>query len=108
MAVVILLDDKNQAYFPKFIVTFGFIQAFGTVLLLPLDISNSDGSMCTFTTDFCDVPFDMELFWTIMFWANLVMLTIVIPFTMFYYEADEFDFSGKFRVCFQFFGVAEV
>lgn len=87
-------DDKNQAYFPKFIVTFGFIQAFGTVLLLPLDISNSDGSMCSFTTDFCDVPFDMELFWTIMFWANLVMLTIVIPFTMFYYEADDFDFSA--------------
>jgi len=36
-------DDHNDAYFPKFVVIFGFVLAGATVLLLPLDVANNEG-----------------------------------------------------------------
>jgi LMBR1 domain-containing protein 1 len=36
-------DDKNDAYFPKAVVIFGFILASMTVLMLPLDVANNEG-----------------------------------------------------------------
>jgi len=36
-------DDKNDAYFPKLVVLFGFVLAGATVLLLPLDVANNEG-----------------------------------------------------------------
>ena len=36
-------DDHNDAYFPKFVVGFGFGVAGATVLLLPLDVANREG-----------------------------------------------------------------
>lgn len=36
-------DDKNDAYFPKFIVIVGIMLAGFTALLLPLDVANNDG-----------------------------------------------------------------
>ena len=36
-------DDKNDAYFPKFIVIVGIMLAGFTAFLLPLDVANNDG-----------------------------------------------------------------
>ena len=36
-------DDKNDAYFPKAVVIFGFVVAGATTLLLPLDVANNEG-----------------------------------------------------------------
>ena len=36
-------DDHNDAYFPKFVIIFGFVLAGATVLLLPLDVANREG-----------------------------------------------------------------
>ena len=36
-------DDKNEAYFPKFIVIVGIMMAGFTAFLLPLDVANNDG-----------------------------------------------------------------
>lgn len=36
-------DDKNDAYFPKVVVLFGFVLAGATTLLLPLDVANNEG-----------------------------------------------------------------
>jgi LMBR1 domain-containing protein 1 len=48
VAVYILInyqhpDDKNEAYFPKFVVVVGIMLAGFTALLLPLDVANNDG-----------------------------------------------------------------
>lgn len=37
------VDDKNDAYFPKFIVIIGMLLTGATALLLPLDVANNDG-----------------------------------------------------------------
>ena len=97
MGVASLLDDKNDAYFPKFVVLFGFILAFGSVMLLPLDVANdSQDALCVFDGT-CGKNLDMEFFWTVVFWAILAMIAVVIPTTMFYYEADDFNMSSKFE-----------
>jgi LMBR1 domain-containing protein 1 len=36
-------DDKNEAYFPKFIVIVGIVLTGATALLLPLDVANNAG-----------------------------------------------------------------
>jgi LMBR1 domain-containing protein 1 len=48
VAVYILInyqhpDDKNEAYFPKFVVVVGIMLAGFTAFLLPLDVANNDG-----------------------------------------------------------------
>ena len=44
-------DDKNDAYFPKLVVLFGFVLAGATVLLLPLDVANNEGFAGAFVTE---------------------------------------------------------
>jgi D-alanyl-lipoteichoic acid acyltransferase DltB (MBOAT superfamily) len=41
-------DDKNDAYFPKAVVVFGFVLAGVTVLMLPLDVANNEGYAGTY------------------------------------------------------------
>ena len=36
-------DDRNEAYFPKFVVIGGIMLAGATALLLPLDVANNEG-----------------------------------------------------------------
>jgi len=83
-------DDKNDAYFPKFVVVFGIVLAGGTIMLLPLDVSNNEGyTGCTgYDTKLCG-GLDMVLFWNIMYGLILATLVVLIPFSIFYYEADD-------------------
>mmetsp|Transcript_29874 Transcript_29874/g.43855 ORF Transcript_29874/g.43855 Transcript_29874/m.43855 type:complete len:536 (-) Transcript_29874:134-1741(-) len=88
-------DDKNDAYLPKIVVLFGFVLAFGTVLLLPLDVANGEGFVgCIGWDDIGCGGLDMALFWEIVFWTITVTLFFVIPFTSFYYETDDFLLSS--------------
>jgi len=82
--------DKNEALFPKFLVLIGFTLAQVTVLLLPLDVANKEGyAGCDgFDTEVCG-GLNMELIWEIVYVAILVYVVVLIPFAIFYYEADE-------------------
>jgi LMBR1 domain-containing protein 1 len=83
-------DDKNEAYLPKAVVVFGFCLAGITVLMLPLDVANNEGyAGCEgYDTKLCG-GLNMTLMWTIVFWMIPAWVFILIPWTTFYYEADD-------------------
>lgn len=83
-------DDKNDAYFPKLVVVLGFVLAGATVLLFPLDVANNEGyAGCQgYDTALCG-GLNMELLWSIVFWAIPIFCFVLIPFMTFYYEADD-------------------
>ena len=70
-------EDDNTAYAPKIVVVFGLTLTALIIMMLPLDVANrsSNGG----------IP--MSLLWLIMYITMAVMIVIVVPFTMFYYEA---------------------
>ncbi|KAL1508346.1 hypothetical protein AB1Y20_004456 [Prymnesium parvum] len=72
-------EDRNVAYFPKVIVVLGLTLVCLTVLMLPLDVANrqSDGG------------FDMEALWNAVYIAQGLFAIILIPSTLFYYEAED-------------------
>eukprot|EP00934_Nitzschia_sp_Nitz4_P001707 Nitzschia sp. Nitz4//scaffold19_size178191//72545//74285//NITZ4_001973-RA/size178191-processed-gene-0.286-mRNA-1//-1//CDS//3329540667//1707//frame0 len=83
-------DDHNEAYLPKGVVIGGIMLSGATALLLPLDVANNEGyAGCDgYDTSFCG-GFNMELFWNIFFWLIPCWVFILIPFSTFYYEADD-------------------
>lgn len=49
------------------------------MLLLPLDVNNfRDGTNV-----------DMKIFWYIIYMTSLVLIVIILPLALFYYESDE-------------------
>ena len=67
-------------------------------MLLPLDVANSsEYALCVFD-DSCGTKLDMELFWNVVFYAIFAMIAVIIPMTMFYYEADDFNMASKYKV----------
>ena len=94
-------DDKNEAIFPKILVLIGFTLAQASVLLLPLDVANREGyTGCDgYDTALCG-GLNMTLVWEIFFIIILVYVVLLIPFTIFFYEADDgFGNIGKSRFC---------
>uniref|UniRef100_A0A7S2YMM4 LMBR1-like membrane protein n=2 Tax=Entomoneis paludosa TaxID=265537 RepID=A0A7S2YMM4_9STRA len=83
-------DDHNDAYIPKFVVIIGFCLAGWTVLLFPLDVANNEGyAGCDgYDTKFCG-GLNMEAMWTAIFWMIPIWIFVMIPFSTFYYEADD-------------------
>eukprot|EP00531_Pseudo-nitzschia_arenysensis_P002168 CAMPEP_0116126996 /NCGR_PEP_ID=MMETSP0329-20121206/6615_1 /TAXON_ID=697910 /ORGANISM="Pseudo-nitzschia arenysensis, Strain B593" /LENGTH=551 /DNA_ID=CAMNT_0003621087 /DNA_START=22 /DNA_END=1677 /DNA_ORIENTATION=+ len=83
-------DDRNDAYFPKLVVIIGIILAGATCLLLPLDVANNEGyAGCDgYNTKLCG-GLNMTLFWDIFFWLIPVWVFLMIPFSSFFYEADD-------------------
>lgn len=83
-------DDKNDAYAPKLVVLCGFVLSGATVLLLPLDVANNEGyaGCAGFDTALCG-GLNMTLFWEIIYWLIPVWVFVLIPFSTFYYEADD-------------------
>ncbi|KAG7341119.1 LMBR1-like membrane protein [Nitzschia inconspicua] len=83
-------DDHNEAYFPKGVVIFGIMLAGATALLLPLDVANNEGyAGCDgYNTRLCG-GLNMQLFWDIFFWLIPIWVFLMIPFSSFYYEADD-------------------
>mmetsp|Transcript_19164 Transcript_19164/g.41636 ORF Transcript_19164/g.41636 Transcript_19164/m.41636 type:complete len:554 (-) Transcript_19164:398-2059(-) len=83
-------DDRNEAYFPKIVVIIGIMLAGATCLLLPLDVANNEGyAGCSgYNTKLCG-GLNMTLFWDIFFWLIPLWVFLMIPFSTFYYEADD-------------------
>jgi len=86
-------EDKNQAWFPKIVVIFGMTIAIYTVLMFPLDVTNSQVCSTTLPLVDCSTTFPMDLLWQIVYIANIVTVFVLVPFAFFYYEGDS-EWSG--------------
>jgi LMBR1 domain-containing protein 1 len=90
-------EDKNTAIFPKVVVVstkkfffnqlkfifqiFSFTTICVSILMLPLDVGNSR----------TNGGFPMQTLWYIVLITLAVLAVIVIPFSIFYYEAEDPD-----------------
>ncbi|MEW5318705.1 MAG: hypothetical protein WDW38_009903 [Sanguina aurantia] len=85
-------EDRNQAWFPKFVVVIGLSLAILSVLLFPLDVANTDACAQSVSPSSCKYTLPMKQLWWSVFIGNLVLVWAIIPFTLFFYEADS-DFT---------------
>jgi len=68
------------------------------VLLLPLDVGNRGGLVgCGFWNDGCG-GLDMDLVWQMVYVIIAGLVVVVLPYTIFYYEADDRDSKQKERL----------
>ena len=81
-------EDKNQAWFPKIIVILGMSIAIWTVLLFPLDVANVQSCDLSIPWSSCDTTFPMNDLWYAAYIGNMVVTFVLVPFALFYYEAD--------------------
>lgn len=81
-------EDRNQAWFPKFIVIFGLSLAIISVLLFPMDVANTSACQQSVSPSSCKYTLPMKQLWWSVFIANLALVWGIIPFTVFFYEAD--------------------
>ena len=77
-----------QAWFPKGIVVLGITLAIWTVLLFPLDTANRNACSSDVPASYCIFTIPATQLWYSCFIANAILTFVVIPFAMFYYEAD--------------------
>ncbi|KAJ7517870.1 hypothetical protein O6H91_21G043800 [Diphasiastrum complanatum] len=82
-------DDHNQAYFPKFIVILGLSVAQLSILMLPADVANRHACQHAIYNGACKVTLPMKQLWFAVYIVDAVLVFLVIPFTMFYYEGDQ-------------------
>lgn len=82
------LDDCNQAWVPKIVVVFGLWLAMITILLFPLDVANRAACDFNIVESACTLTMPMKELWYSVFIAALIIEFFIIPFTMFYWEAD--------------------
>lgn len=75
-------EDKNVAWFPKIVVIFGLSLAAFSILMLPLDVANTKGT---------DGGFPMDDLWLAVYFTIAIMAVVIVPFTIFYYEAEEVE-----------------
>lgn len=78
-------EDKNHAYFPKFLVVLGLSVAMFLVLLLPLDVGNKGDNL---------LP--MKQIWFAFFIIVAVLIVVVNPFAIFYYEEGDNSVGKQF------------
>mmetsp|Transcript_15185 Transcript_15185/g.25215 ORF Transcript_15185/g.25215 Transcript_15185/m.25215 type:complete len:600 (-) Transcript_15185:645-2444(-) len=83
-------DDRNTAWFPKLVVLGSFLLAGTTILGLPLDVANAGeyAGCAGYDTSFCG-GLNMKLFWDIFFFLIPIWIFVLIPFSTFYYEAED-------------------
>eukprot|EP01118_Nematostelium_gracile_P010170 TRINITY_DN3485_c0_g1_i1.p1 TRINITY_DN3485_c0_g1~~TRINITY_DN3485_c0_g1_i1.p1 ORF type:complete len:488 (-),score=119.73 TRINITY_DN3485_c0_g1_i1:108-1571(-) len=81
-------EDKNTAIFPKIVVITGLTLTCLNVLLLPFDVANarSDGG------------FPMQTIWLVFYVIVAVMIVVILPFSIFYYEAEDPDSSNSKQI----------
>jgi LMBR1 domain-containing protein 1 len=72
-------EDKNTAIFPKVVVVVGLTLTCINILMLPYDVANARTRS--------SIPVD--LLWVILYVIIAVWSIGVIPFTIFYYEAED-------------------
>ncbi|KAG6744240.1 hypothetical protein POTOM_052954 [Populus tomentosa] len=82
-------DDKNQAYFPKFVVVFGLFVAAISILMLPADVANRQACRHAIYNGACNLTLPMKDLWIAVYIVDAVLVFFIIPFAMFYYEGDQ-------------------
>lgn len=88
-------EDKNQAWFPKIIVLLGLSISIWTVLLFPLDVANVKSCDLDIPWSSCSFTFPMKSLWYAAYIGNIVITFVLVPFALFYYEADSDWGIGK-------------
>ncbi|XP_024392786.1 LIMR family protein At3g08930 [Physcomitrium patens] len=91
-------DDKNQAWFPKVVVIVGLSVAELSILMLPADIANRHACKHSVYTDACNYTLPMRELWYSVYIVDAVLVFFVVPFSIFYYEADQ-EKSWLRRAC---------
>ena len=81
-------EDRMQAWFPKIVVCCSIFVAIITVLMFPLDVANRQACSDRILFSDCDLTLPMKEMWYGVYIANIVLVYLVTPFTLFYYEAD--------------------
>eukprot|EP00897_Mesotaenium_endlicherianum_P006173 jgi/Mesen1/5584/ME000281S04639 len=88
-------EDKNQAYFPKCVVILGLTVAQLATLMLPADVANRHSCQHSVFSGACSFTLPMKSLWYSVWVATAVLIFLVIPFAMFFYEADQERSRGK-------------
>lgn len=88
-------DDVNQAYFPKFVVVLGLSVAAISILMLPADVANRQACRRAIYNGACQLTLPMKELWLAVYIIDAVLVFLVIPFAMFYYEGDQDKTVGK-------------
>ena len=81
-------EDRNQAWFPKLVVLLGICVSIYTVLLFPLDVANVQSCSLNIPLVDCSYTFPMKTLWESLYIATMILVFVLIPFNIFYYEAD--------------------
>jgi LMBR1 domain-containing protein 1 len=82
-------DDANQAYFPKFVVVLGITVAVLSILMLPADVANRQACRKAVYNGACSLTLPMKTLWLVVYIVDAVLVFLVIPFAMFFYEGDQ-------------------
>ena len=89
-------EDNNQAYAPKIVVVLGLTLAVVSVLMFPLDVANRRACDEAISAASCDLSLPMKDLWYAVYIMMSLMVAFVIPFMIFFYEADyELSLRGK-------------
>lgn len=91
-------EDRNQAWWPKIVVCFSMFIAISTVLLFPLDVANRRACISDILDSDCELTLPMREIWFGIYIVNVVLVYIITPFTLFYYEADS-DLCDPLSCC---------
>jgi len=92
-------DDRNQAYFPKVVVVLTLSLSEIAVVMLSLDVANQAGVVgCGQSNNNCG-GLNLAVAWQAIFGTALVFVGGVIPFAIFFYEANEDGRSVRSRLC---------
>ena len=83
-AIIYFLDPAEKGFadswFFKIVVLASLMLAWGQILALPLDVANSQGNAGTL---------DIQTYWEILYLAIFVIVTVILPTSMFFFESDE-------------------
>ena len=101
-------DDRNQAYFPKFVVVTGLTVAVLSLLLFPMDVANRSACAEGIIESACRYTLPMLDMWYATYMTMFAYIFVLIPWTLFYYEQDSDATHGKKLVSSSLWSVATV
>lgn len=91
------IDPEAAAghFIAKLVILLGMLLAECTVLLLPMDVANQSGAVgCGAWNNNCN-GLDMATTWQVAYIIIICMVMIIMPFFIFYYEADDEGMEAK-------------
>lgn len=92
-------DDKNESILARIVILLGLELASMTVLMIPVDVANNAGDFLCEASNFnggsvfCG-GLDMTFCWKFLFCVIAFYLVVPLPFSIFYYEADDGALTG--------------